>query len=71
MNNSFFEVLKDEFVNLYNIGKYIEENIYINSSAAIKDSRLFAEKLLINVAEIEELYYLKALPQYEKNKRAK
>lgn len=29
MNNSFFEVLKDEFVNLYNIGKYIEENIYI------------------------------------------
>ena len=66
MNNSFFEVLKDEFVNLYNIGKYIEENIYINSSAAIKDSRLFAEKLLINVAETEELYYLKALPQYER-----
>ena len=66
MNNSFFEVLKDEFVNLYNIGKYIEENIYTNSSAAIKESRLFAEKLLINVAEIEGLYYLKTVPQYER-----
>ena len=58
MNNSFFEVLKDEFADLYNMGKYIEENIYTNSSAAITKSRLFAEKLLINVAEIEELYYL-------------
>lgn len=29
MNNSFFEVLKDEFADLYNMGKYIEENIYI------------------------------------------
>lgn len=66
MNNSFFEVLKDEFADLYNMGKYIEENIYTNSSAAITKSRLFAEKLLINVAEIEELYYLKTVPQYER-----
>ena len=66
MNNSFFEVLKDEFADLYNMGKYIEENIYTNSSAAITKSRLFAEKLLINVAEIEGLYYLKTVPQYER-----
>lgn len=66
MNNSFFEVLKNDFEEIFNIGMNIENQIYTNPGSAVKDGRLFVEKLTIKVAEFEEQEYTKSLNQYER-----
>ena len=63
---SFFNILENEFKNLADLGYRIEENVFANSALAIIDSRLFAEKLLEEVAKKEGQEFLLSLNQFER-----
>lgn len=63
---SYFSVLKTEFHELEEIGYKIEINIFANPALAIINSRMFAEKLLVEVVKKESQFEIINLNQYEK-----
>lgn len=64
MSESIFDVLKD-YSDLYNLAKRIENNINLNISydEVLKESKLYADKLIREVARIEE-YHFKSSDNY-------
>lgn len=65
---SFFKVLEKEFVALKELGEKIEQNIYLNPTVAIMESRFFAEKLIEEVLIKESLNDVISLSQFERVK---
>lgn len=68
MEKSFFRILENDYKELAQLGYKIDNEIFTHPSSAIVNSRLFAEKVLAKVAEIEDEHYIMSLKQYERIK---